>query len=319
MNVLIKSSEIPFHDFQYKVKATESYEGRWYNAAESVRHFAFANRDTIKNITPDPIMGGPFPDNVDILEDVNFHWAVNKIVEMGSYGYEYINSSGPHKIFLTYDKPKLDTVNTLALDKICKYAEKQNVDTMVARCGVTGTYKERWDYDPEKSFIFADPLDVIRQRTGICSDYANLLTTLYRSVGVNSNPVVIFNIEQGIGSVYRLFWSYTELANDPPCCVLTKKLAACDTPIPQFWPFWYHAVAQVNSYYCDATLNLFRPAADYGAWWRYYVYPKSRMGPYRDDSPPIVPPSYREIDNLINAQNIFPPNMVDVLVDHEYP
>jgi len=51
MNILVKSSHVPFHDFQYKVKAVTV--GNSYNTREYTRHIVFTNLDTVQGITPE--------------------------------------------------------------------------------------------------------------------------------------------------------------------------------------------------------------------------------------------------------------------------
>ena len=316
MAAVVRNIYTPLHDFEYKLMALGRRDSLILDTEEQTCHLAFSNYDTITNISPRP--WGGFPDCVGIIDSLSFQWAANKSMLPRYDSYRFITTSGPHKIYLTYDKPKLDRAHTLALDKICAYAQGESIDTVIAEKGVMGVYGEGWDYDPDKLFIYDDPLDVIRQTTGLCSDYANLLTVLYRSLGMTSNSTVIYNVEQGTYYIYRLFWNFVDSTGITPCCVLTQRLASCDDPVAKSWAFSYHAVARMNEYYCDATLGLFKRTTDYKPWWRYYLYPKSRMGPYLDIEPPSVPPDYRQVDYLINSQNIFPTNMLDYPSGHNH-
>lgn len=315
MNVLVKSSHVPFHDFQYRIDAIT--EGNLYNSQGYTRHLAFSQYDTVKAI--DPVSWGHFPDHVGVIDSLRFHWMVNKAVAYGEMGFYFINPSGPHKIYLTYDKPKLDTVNTLALEKICRYAQNQNIDTAIAHSGVTGAFNEHWDYAPEKTFIFADPLDVIRLQTGLCADYANLLATYYRSVGIASKPTVIFNSVPLGDTTFLLHWIYTELPTFPHGCVLTDPLPTCDNPVSISYLFNYHAVCRMGVYFCDAAFGLFKPSINYDAWWRYYLYPATLQGPWQDPEPPPVPPIYRDISYLITSQNLYPPLSRGIVINHYHP
>lgn len=231
---------------------------------------------------------------------------------MGDFGYYWINPSGPHKIYLTYDKPKLNTVNTLALEKICRYAENQNVDTVIAERGVMGIYGEGWNYNPGK-FIFSDPLNLIRRETGQCGDYANLLTILYKSVGIQANPLIIYNGIPRQDTLWLLFWIYSErtdtIAGDTSwTSLLSQYVTSCDDTT-KYWEFSYHALCSFGNYYCDAAFGLFEPQAAHDVWWRYYLYPRSFYGPYMDDEPPPYPPIYYHWPTLIPAE-IYPYNEV---------
>ncbi|OGC95989.1 MAG: hypothetical protein A2W25_09605 [candidate division Zixibacteria bacterium RBG_16_53_22] len=293
MDILTKCNFVPFHDFQYYIKGVSRYHGDWYNTSEYERHISFTDRDTIPNITPSSIFGGTFPDYVGILDSMEINWAVNKVGIMGDYGYNFINSSGPHKIFLTYDTPLLDTVNILALDKICGYARGQSIDTLIMEGGVRGVYGEGWDYDPGH-LIFADPLDVVRNTTGQCGDYANLLTNLYRSIGMEANSTVIFNGLNSADTSFWLFWIYSMY--NRPFCLLSKRLRSCDGE-DTTWAFNYHAVSHWNSFLCDAALGMFRKESEYSQWWRYYLHPRLIIDPpdhYSHDEPPPFPPNLYE-------------------------
>jgi hypothetical protein len=148
MNVLVESSHVPFHDFQYMIKGVNP--GNEYGTLSQEGHFVYANQDTVQDVMP--VAWGHFPDHVGIIDSLNFNWLGNKL--MNEFHYYPLNPTGPHKIFLTYDSPKLDTVHTLALDRICRYAEGQNVDSVIAERGVSGAFNEHWDYDPGKLYIY---------------------------------------------------------------------------------------------------------------------------------------------------------------------
>ena len=304
MNVLVKSSHVPFHDFRYKIKAVT--EGNSYNTREYTRHMMFTDLDTVEAITP--VIWGHFPDHVGIIDSLRFHWLANKLVTMGENGYRWINPSGPHKIYLTYDKPKLDTVNTLALEKICRYAENQNVDTVIAERGVMGVYNEGWRYDPDHP-IFRDPLNVVRDTIGQCGDYANLMTTLFKSVGLVTNPTVIYNGFDTLGMIFLPIWKYSERVDSTGdtawVSMLTDNLRSCDGNTA-YWEFVYHAVCRYGNYYCDGALGLFEPLTNYNAWWRFYLFPPSDSSQWTHDEPPVGPPVYYQWPNLVPA----PPNSV---------
>ncbi|HBC45440.1 MAG TPA: hypothetical protein DEO84_00125 [candidate division Zixibacteria bacterium] len=222
-----------------------------------------------------------------------------------------MNRTGTHRVYFTKEAPLIDTVNVLGLKKICTYANGEIEDSTIAKKGVKGVYAEGWTYDPNHVTIFSDPLNVIRQKVGQCSDYANLLINLYESIGINSHGVVIFNAAQMPDSLYSLIWfnSYSLGAN-----VLTNWLTSCDRQ-SNYWRFAFHAVAECGGNFCDASLGLFRPDTDYASWWKYYLYPQDTLGTcpdtlghYLDTEPPPVQPYYYH-HTLYVLPDVYPNNM----------
>ena len=208
---------------------------------------------------------------------------VNKCFAPGMNDYCYTNTSGPHKIFLTYDTPLLDTVNTLALDKICRYASGRDSIRTIAQAGVTGVYGEGWNYSPDHP-TFRDPLEVIRQHVGMCTDYANLMTCMYRSIGIDANSSIIYNGDKISGSLYWFFWHFSP---SPlwPYCLYSDSLRACDGESKK-WLFSFHAASKCDTFLCDASFGVFASEHDYDAWWLYYLHPRNLSPPYNHQEPP---------------------------------
>jgi hypothetical protein len=302
MEIVVKNNYTPLHDFEFSIKGLSTYAFAAYSTREYPVHLYFSKFDTISNIAP--LFGRGFPDSVGIINGLSFIWEANKLLSHDYVDFEPMNVSGPHKIYLTYDQPKLDTVNTLALDKICSYAQDQSIDTAIVHKGVTGVYAEKWRYRPEHP-IFSDPLDVIRETIGQCADYANLLTTLYSSVGIKSNSTVIYNGIDSSSLIILPLWTFTEPVDTPLVVMLTKKLTSCDDTTKK-WQFTYHAVCGYDHYYCDGALGLFKLKADYEAWWLYYLHPRSLNPPYRNIEPPNIPPCYYNWPFLIPTDNVLP-------------
>ena len=242
MNVVVKNNYLPLHDFQYMIRGYFPPDLVTYSTESYTGQMIYSRTDTISGIAPRN--DKPFQDSVGILENLNIFWVVNKSLGPGLDDYDIMNTSGPHKIFLTYDTPLLDTVNILALGKICKYANGLDSVRTIAQAGVTGTYGEGWNYDINHD-TFKDPLDVIRQHIGMCTDYANLLTCLYRSIGVSANSTIIFNgLNATPDTMKILFWRYTEVLDTSWVSLLTKRLRACDSDTRN-WQFAFHAVSSV--------------------------------------------------------------------------
>jgi hypothetical protein len=308
MSIVVTCNHFPMHDFAYKIRAVcegNNYIAR-YSTGEYVSHFAYSNRDTIRNIRP--AQDGQFPDFVG-KDSLTFIWSVNKNFLYGIGNYRRLNITGPHRVYFTYEKPLIDTVNILGLDKICTYAEGLNIDTLIAESGVNGVYGEGWTYDPYHD-IFNDPLDVIRQKIGICSDYANLLVYLYEAIGIQSRAVVIFDAAQVNSNLYYLWW-YNSATHNDRANIYSNWLTSCDGQ-SDYWDFTYHAVAECVNNFCDASLGLFKPSSDYGSWWKYYVYPQALLlnpNDYLDAEPPPVKPYYYYRNIFIPSGQVYPTNL----------
>ena len=316
MAVVVKNIYNPLHDFQYKLMALGRRDSLILDTEEQICHLAFSNYDTITNISPRA--WGGFPDCVGIIDSLSFHWAADKNMAPRYDSYRFITTSGPHKVYLTYDKPKLDPVHTLALDKICRYSQGENIDTLIAERGVMGVYGEGYDYNPYIEPSFGDPLHVIRHKTGQCIDYANLMGNLYRSIGLDSKETIINNTVWMMGITYNLLWRYTELPDSSYTCLITDKLRACDGEYKN-WDFYFHAICSYRNYLCDPTLGLFENRSDYDRWWRYYLYPQSLTPPYYHHEPPPFAPTYNDINYPITPDNIFPHNYILYYANFKHP
>jgi hypothetical protein len=305
MSAVVKNNYLPLHEFQYMIRGYFPPDLVTYSTEIYTGQMIYSHFDTISGIAPRNDKA--FQDSIGILENINIFWVVNKSLGPGLEDYDVMNSSGPHKIFLTYDTPLLDTVNTLALGKICKYAEGLDSIPLIAQAGVNGVYGEGWNYSTDHP-TFADPLNVIRQHVGMCTDYANLLTYLYRAVGIESNSTVIINgIMTSPDTVALLLWRFSEMPGVPYIPLLTRTLRACDGDTRQ-WIFQYHAVTRCFGYFCDASLSIFVPQANYAPWWRYYLHPRSFTGPYLHNEPPMQAPVYYDWNYYIpGAPNSFIP------------
>ena len=302
MDVVVECNRTPYHDFQYWIIGSGGSGQGSYTTAVCEGHFNGTNLSTVEDIVP---RDGPFPDSVGIIDPLNYHWYANKGANADPSDFKYLNSSS-HKIYLTYDTPLLSPVNILALDKICSYAQNQYNQGTIAASTVDGVYDERWTYDPGHE-IFTDPLDVIRLTIGQCGDYANLLTYLYRSVGLPANSTVIFNGATFGPIDYVLLWHLTGTPPNERGVLLSELLESCDG-ISNEWYFSYHAASSCANHICDAALGQFRSPSDYNGYWKYYLHPKNPNPPYYHDEPPPFEPSYYDwIDYLPPyPENILP-------------
>jgi len=251
---------------------------------------------------------GQQPVSVGIIAPLTYRWFANKVVYYNPLGYKYLNATST-KIYLTYEAPLETQPRVLALDKICAYARNEYQPAGIAEKGVSGVYAERWNYDPGQ-FISGDHLYTIRNRIGQCGDYANLLTCLYRTIGLTANSVIIFNGARFSGIDYLLFWHLTGRPSRDLGVLLSEDLRACDGQSEE-WYFTYHAVSSSANTLCDAALGQFRVRSDYNGYWQYYLHPPvdTTQGiPYSHDEPPPFPPSYYDWQYYIppGPQSVLP-------------
>jgi len=291
MNVVLANSHLAKHDFKYWIKGVGWGEQQRYSTEISEGHFNYSMRDTIFNVVPDD---GRFPDSVGIINPLTYKWFANKVIYGDPLDYAYLNDSST-KIYLTYDVPLETEPRVIALDKICAYAQNENRPDSIAHKGVDGVYGEGWAYEPGDT-LSADPLHVLRMHRGQCADYANLMTCLYRSIGLPANSVVIYNAADFGGVNNWLFWRYSTTHHW--CCILSKSLTSCDDSTAE-WEFTYHATSFAANLLCDASLGVVAPKSKYAEWWRYYLYPRCDTLPCDDTEPPPAEPTYHDWINYV--------------------
>ncbi len=315
MDVKLICNRTPYHDFEYRILAsggqnqgnyiTNVYEGHFYGTSVSM----------VENITP---RDGAFPDYVGIIDPLVYNWWVNKTSDPNPDNFRFLNTS-THRIFLTYNTPLLEDVNVLGLDEMCDYAQGENVPAVIAELGVGGVYGEGWTYDQNHD-IFFDPLNVVRQQIGQCVDYANLMTHLYKCIGIDANSTVVYNGAQYGLNEYWLFWIYSGNLSLP--CLLTNTLTSCNGVIAK-WQFGYHAVTRTTGLLCDAAFGIAVMPQDYAVWWEYYLqpaeYPDQPVRPdYTQDTPPVFEPTYYDWEEYaipIPPWGIMPPYIIPTYPD----
>lgn len=310
MNVELICNRTPYHDFEYSLMATGGENQGNYITEICEGHFRGAGVSTITNITP---RGGAFPDHVGIIDPLTYNWWVKKVPGPSPEWFRFANTS-THKIFLTYDKPLLEDINVLGLEKMCEYAQGESQPAIIAEVGVGGVYGEGWTYDPNHP-VFIDPLDVARSNTGQCADYANFLTYLYKSIGLQANSVTIYNSGNFGGVECRLFWIYS--STNQITCILSKLLTSCDGQT-KIWPFTYHATSYAAGLLCDASLGIIDTRAHYDQWWRYYLHPRTEYPPYSHTEPPPFAPIYYDWPEFTPIGPM-PPEVDDRLMNFIHP
>ncbi len=255
-----------------------------------------------------------------------YHWIYRKSLVGGALGFKPMSTTGPHKIYLSYDAPRLDTVNELGLKYICNYARNLYESINILKSGVYGIYKQQWSYKPDNT-IFTKPLDMVRKKKpiGQCVDYANLLTYFTNSIGIPTNTTIIFNGRtDAFGFIEHYRWIYSILRS--PTNILSNRLTACDNSNMN-WAFSYHAVSNFNGMLGDPVFNLTFNESEYKQWWEYYLHPHP-IGPppyyFSGTHPPPIPPFYYDwglfaIPDSVHL-GVFPPNTIFIIpFDFWYP
>jgi hypothetical protein len=269
--------------------------------------------DTITGIT---FQDGSFPDSVEILDSLKYHWMYRKSLIGGVQGFKPMCTTGPHKIYLSYDFPQLDTVNELGLKYICNYARDLNDSLEIFESDIIRIYKEKWEYSPFDTIVIK-PLDMLRRKKihGQCGDYANLATYFSNAIGLASNTSIVFN---GKDSGYYLYY-YTWLNSDDmsETNLLSRKLRACNND-NKIWLFDYHAVTSYAGLLGDPVFGLVRKKIEYDVWWLYYVYPHpfgNQPYKFEDNEPPPFPPYYYDWP-VFTPRYVYPSNRVPFPTDH---
>ncbi|NLI15944.1 MAG: hypothetical protein GX409_06645, partial [candidate division Zixibacteria bacterium] len=246
--------------------------------------------DTISGIT---LQYANFPDSVGIIDSLRYHWMYRKSLIGGAQGFRPMSTTGPHKIYLSYDVPRLDTVNELGLKYICNYARDLNDSLKIFESNIMRIYKEKWEYKPWDTIV-VKPLDMLRRKKihGQCGDYANLATYFGNAVGLLSNTSIVFNGKDSGYYLYYYKWIYS--GDMLETNLLSRKLRACNKE-NKIWSFDYHAVTSYGEYLGDPVFGLVKKRPEYDAWWLYYVYPHPFGNPpylFEDREPPPFPPYY---------------------------
>jgi hypothetical protein len=246
--------------------------------------------DTISGIT---FQDGSFPDSVEILDTLKYHWMYRKSLIGGVQGFRPMNTTGPHKIFLSYGVPRLDTVNELGLKYICNYARNLNDSLDIFTAGVESIYKQQWKYNT-MHYVFSKPLDMVRLATpiGQCIDYANLLTYFSAAVGLKANTVNIFNGRDNPPYIDHYSFIYSgELPDTEFYNLWSNELRAINGK-KERWLFIYHAVTGLGLFLGDPVFNIVKKESDYTIWWKYYLHPYPENQPFSHIEPPPLAPYY---------------------------
>jgi hypothetical protein len=103
------------------------------------------------------------------------------------------NSTGPHKIFQVFDTPKESPLYDLALDKSCgKCAGESQINDIAPK--INSGIKADLSYDPSHNVTgtVSQPLGIYATGRCQCSNNADLLRYLCRSVGIDAEVVYIW-------------------------------------------------------------------------------------------------------------------------------
>jgi hypothetical protein len=315
IKLVVQTDFVVQHSFEFAVTGIPQSEYLRYRTQVRTGNL-FGNCDTVSSLRA----VGNFPDSVGIIDSINYAWMVYKSGLWGVNGFVSFDITGPHKIYLAYNNPLLDTVNTLGLDYICKYSKDLNDINNILVSSTSGIYTQHWEYNPDH-FLFAKPLDMIRKKpTGQCADYANLLTYFLNAIGILSNTTVIFNGKRNSAdSIEFYLWKYTVIKDFTN--LLSNELRACNDSTMK-WDFWYHAVSRYNNILSDPVFNIVADTNQYSLWWEYYLHPHPISNPpyyFLTDHPPPFPPYYHDWSPFIKPNKIMPERLRIRAFDFSYP
>ena len=171
-----------------------------------------------------------------------------------------LGTSGKHPLFWLYAAPAQAPLYTAAVRRATRYAAGLADAQAVADAVRAGPrIVDGMTYSPSDP-IDVDPLDVYDNTVGICTDYANLLMLLARSVGLAAHTVMFYG---GFRSLGYNIWAGLDVPYGDPSLINLINVSsphAGFNPPPSFlspggWSFNYHAIAQVEGVLQDAALD----------------------------------------------------------------
>jgi hypothetical protein len=172
-----------------------------------------------------------------------WHASVNRRV------WTPLGTTGEHPLFWVYAHPPKG-LRSFAVSKATRYAEGIGNPAAIATALRSGIRRDL-NYDPMND-INADPLTVLTDGVGICTDFGNLLTQLAQTVGLDAHPLMFFGGFQSLG---RNIW----VSLDGEWATLTRvrspNPAFNPRNSPEGWAFTYHVIAQVEGVLHDAALD----------------------------------------------------------------
>lgn len=160
-------------------------------------------------------------------------------------------TSGPHRIYWLFDNPKTSPLYARAAAKATGYAAGLSDAQAVAGAIRSGIRRiDGLTYNPSDS-IDEDPLSIYQNGVGICTDYANILTLLALSVGLNANAVMFFGGFQSLG---KNVW--VTLGSGLLSLLNVRSTDPSFNPTPASgWAFTYHAISRIEGTLHDAALD----------------------------------------------------------------
>ncbi len=172
-----------------------------------------------------------------------------------------LGTSGKHPLFWLYAAPPAQApLYTAAVKRATRYAAGLTDAQAVANAVRAGPrIVDGMAYNPADP-IDDDPLDVYTLRVGICTDYANLLMLLARSVGLAAHTVMFYggfrslghDIWVALGHPYRGI-NLIDVSSPHPG--FNPPPGSFPDLSPGGWPFNYHAIAQIEGVLQDAALD----------------------------------------------------------------
>ena len=157
-----------------------------------------------------------------------------------------ITTTGPHHIYWLHANPLASPLHTLAVAKATGYVAGASNAAATIRTGL----RSEINYSPSDP-INTDPLKIFADGVAICTDFANLLTLLARSVGLNANTVLFWGGFRTLGRNIRV----TVAGSSGTLVNVRSPHPAYNPPGPTGWSFTYHAISRINGVLQDAALD----------------------------------------------------------------
>jgi hypothetical protein len=161
-------------------------------------------------------------------------------------------STGSHRVHWLYGTPLDAPPRARAVSTAVRYARGTSDVAAISKRIRSGLRREDGlAYNPGDP-INADPLTVLGDGVGICTDFGNLLTLLARTVGLNANAVMFWG---GFESLGRNVW-VTLGAGFQSLADVKSPDPAYNPPSPATgWAFTYHVISRIEGVLQDAALD----------------------------------------------------------------
>jgi len=294
MNIRIRANHTPNHLLQVQYQALPSDNNLNFITAPDtfqLNHDYFLDIDSVSSV-------GNLSDSIG-YDSLTYAW---QFTVSALRGPRTGTVSGPHVIYRIFDKPiqshtEVYPINVNAcLEQVCKeYAQDQDSIPIILERTSAGINGEGYTYDPGRGY-YDIPIQLYRQRIGLCADFAMYMTAMMHSIGIPINCRTLLSGEEESDSTRMDYWINSYYGTNYPPIDTFPDLLWTVRDIGGSWPdgaysFTYHMVthyaftdtAGTHHLIFDPVFNInYRWESWYAREFRYY---------YNIGCDPTEPPS----------------------------